>query len=407
MASIAGEQFPNNPSTWTYNVTSIPTGYTLSSVQLPNGWTIQSTGAIVLGAQDFDFNVGIGSGTIVIIYTDGTLFDQGTLDVFCDPRKMGEEIIQDGVIFVPSTETLTPIFCTPDTNCVFGLPVFADPDRPTNFLNNDKTDFYFYGNASVSGIVMVLQKFAVGGGTGWTDIETIIDNTYGNFFSYGKSPDFLGNVFVDDFNKQYTGIFLEWLKVYAVHGKGRFRMKVVQTDIFSIQSTFYSKAEYCLARWNCHNSEGTVKIEFVNEGLRGTMDDNTVQIDYATGWSSEIRLKGIFKSDSYGFNKEFNQYGDADFNAFRPIINEQIPKYKLQVKPVPGWLDWYLSTNVLQADDILMTDFNPKNRHSFVRVPVINDGDLTLINEEYKNPLATVEIKLSYGQNSLRKRLSG
>ncbi len=185
-------------------------------------------------------------------------------------------------------------------------------------------------------------------------------------------------------------------------------MKVTKTDIFSIETSFYSNAQYCLQKWNCYNSNGTVKLEFLNQGLRGTMDDNSVQVDYSTpsGWRSEIRLKGIFKSDSYGYVKEYNQYGDDDFNSFKPIVNEQNPKFKLQTKPVPGWVDWYLSTNVLQADKILITDFNPQNRHSFNRIPVINDGDLTVINEEYKNMLAAVELKLAYGQNSLRKRNS-
>ncbi len=74
---------------------------------------------------------------------------------------MGEEIKQDGVVFVPTTEVDSPIFCNSNEDCpVFSLPVFADPDRPTNSLNNDKSDFYFHGDAFISAIKMTLQKLA-------------------------------------------------------------------------------------------------------------------------------------------------------------------------------------------------------------------------------------------------------
>ncbi len=401
--SIVGSQFVEDGDTNTYVVSGIAAGYTLFSVVLPFGWTVNSTGAIITGSQSFDFNVGIGSGTIIIKYVNGGVYDIIYVDVYSGACKMGEEIKQDGVVFIPAVVVPPPVFCDVNPDCTFPLKVFADPDLPLNKMNNDKSDFYFYGDSSILAITMVVQKYSNGS---WSDIETIVDSTYGSFFPYGKHPDFSGNNFVDDFNKQYTGIFLEWIKIYSVYGIGRYKMKVTRTDIFGDDTTFYSKAEYCLQKWNCHATNGTIRIETINQGLRGTLDDNTIQIDYSTGWNSEIRLSGIFKSAGYSYTKEYNQYGDMEYNSFKPIINEQITKYKLQIKPVPGWMDWYLSTNVLQADQILITDFNPRNRHTFVQFPVINDGDVTILNEEYKNVLSPIELNLSYGQNSLRKRNS-
>lgn len=399
--SITGNQFVQNGDTKTYIVSGIGVGYTLSSIVLPNGWTTNSTGAIVAGVQSFGFNVGIGSGTIIITYVNSGVYDTVYYDVYSGATRMGEEIKQDGVIYIPPIINSLPVYCNV-CDSAFTLNVFADPDDQANFNNNDKSEFYLTGTAGILSITFVLQKYI---SVGWQDIVTIIDNSFGNFFPFGKHPDLSGNNFTDDFNKKYTGLFLEWIKVYLVHGTGRYRIKVTQTDIFSASTNTYSKAEYCLKKWNCHNTNGTVKIETLNQGLRGTLDDSSIQIDYSTGWKGEIRLPAFFETDETTNNREYNQYGDADYNAFKPIIDEQIPKYNLQIKAVPGWIEWYLSTNVLQADKTLVTDYNQYNRHSLVRIPV-KDGILKILAKKYPNPFAPIEIKFTFGQNNLRRRNS-
>lgn len=402
MIIIAGDQFVETGEVRTYSVSGIPAGYALDSLVMPSGWTISATGAIVAGSQDFDLNVAIGSGTIIATYVNAGLYQVGYLDVYSSACRMGEEITRSAIL-VPVINPVVPVaFCEDNSACVFSLPVLADPGDPTNTLNNDKSEIYFYGNIAISSIVIILQRFSKGV---FSDIETIIDNSYGRFFEYGKSPDFSGNNFTDDYGKKYTGMFIDWLLVYNDYGAGRYRIKVVQTDIFSGVTTIYSKSEYCLKKYNCHFTEGTIRIETFNQGLRGTLDDMVNQIDYSTGWNGMIRFRGTFKQLEPVYNKEYNQYGDADNNAFRPIIDEQIPKYKLQIKPVPGWVDWYASTNILQADRILITDYNSKSRHSFIQVPV-KDGVMKIVNEEYKNPLAVIEIEFAFGQNNLRKRNS-
>lgn len=403
MITITGDQFIESGEIRSYSVVNIPSGYTLSSVVLPEGWTISSTGIISGGGQYFDFNTGVGSGTIIITYIKAGIKKAVYLDVYSSACRMGEEIMRTGIL-IPSIDPVIPVaFCEDESECKYSLPVFAAPDDPSSKLNNDKSEFYFYGNSAVASIVMKLQKFFNGA---FSDIETIVDNSYGQFFAFGKSPDFSGNNFTDDFGKTYTGILLDWLLVYNEFGAGRYRMKIEQNILFSPDTTvIYSKSDYCLKKYNCHSLNGTIRIETLNQGLRGTLDDMKNQIDYSSGWKGMIRLYGTFKQLNPTYNKEYNQYGDADNNSFKPIIDEQIPKYKLQIKPIPGWIDWYISTNVLQADSILITDYNSKSRHSFIQVPV-KDGVFELVNEEYKNPLAVIEVGFTFGQNNLRKRNS-
>lgn len=402
MITVSGDQYVESGEVRHYVVAGIPSGYSLVGLELPTSWSIAATGALVAGQQEFNLNTAIGSGTIVATYSNGTYTQSGYLDVYSGATRMGEEIMRAGTI-IPVVIPVVPIaFCEDLSECIYSLPVLADPADPTNPMNNDKSEFYFYGNAAITAITMTLQKASNGI---FEDKVTLIDGSYGQFVEYGKHPDFSGSAFTDDYGKKYTGVFLDWLLVFNDFGAGNYRMKVQQTDIFSGVTTAYSKAKYCLKKYNCHFTEGTIRIETLNQGLRGTLDDKAAQVDYSTGWNGQIRLRGIFKQLDPTYNKEYNQYGDGDNNAYRPIIDEQVPKYKLQIKPVPGFIDWYISTNVLQADRILITDYNSRSRHSFIQVPV-KDGTFKILNEEYKNPLAVIELEFNYGLNNLRRRNS-
>ncbi len=405
MITISGDQFVESGEVRSYIVSGIPIGFTFYLIELPEGWSVNTTGPIISNTQTFDLNTGIGSGTIVITYEGVSSQDLKStyLDVYSSATRMGEEIKQDGCKMIPSISPVIPVaFCDDDSDCVSSLLVFADPDDTTNLLNNDKSEFYFYGNASVVSIDMILQKFENGS---FSDVDAIANNSYGRFFPFGQAPDFSGNTFTDDYGKKYTGVLINWIDVYSAFGAGRYRMKVTQINIFALENTFYSQSEYCLKKWNCHIMNGTIRIETLNQGFRGSLSDMANQIDYSSGWNGQIRLLGSFKQLDPSYNKEYNQYGDADKNAYKPYIDEQVPKYKLQIKSAPGWLDWYISTNVLQADSILVTDFNKKSRHSFIRVPV-KDGVFRLVNEEYKLPFAVIEVEFSFGQNNLHRRNS-
>ncbi len=407
MIAITGPQFVRNGDDYIYIVTGInPTDLFLSAT-LPNGWDLVDFDPISGTTQNFYIEAGIGSGTFIFTYEVGGVITKFYYDVFCSSTRRGEQIAQNGAIFIPSSTNIVPPVICGISRCPYTLEVFADEDEPANELNNDKSDFYFYGNAGVASIAMTLQKLVSGT---WTDSVVLNSSAYGSFFAFGKHPDFSGADFTDDFGKQYTGIFLNWLTVLQNKGFGTYRMKIVYTDIFAVASTYYSQAQYALYQWNCYKPNGTVRIELFNEGLRGSLEDNRIQIDYSTGWRSQIRLRGLFLYKGSSYVKEYNQYGDADYNAFKPIIHEQSSKYSLTKLQVPAWLIWYLSTNVNQADSILITDYNTSNRFALVKTPVMSDGDIALNDNNLTDPtgsiLISTKLNFAYSQNNLRKRNS-
>lgn len=419
---LSGCQFLD-PAVHDFTVTGIPGGYTFDSAETPQGWVMGVPGAIALGEQTIPFTVGIGSGTLLIHYSNGTNLITALMDVYVNACRMGEEIMRVGILLPqpPFKSVPTDPPCDPCDNsvCPFVMDVYADLVEPNNPLHNDKSDFFglkYMGGPGISAIVMTLQKNTTFGGCNWIDKIVFAEtgdsesgpiNPYGSFFQYGGSPSFSGNAFVDDFGNQYTGLLLSWIKILQTFGAGQYRMKIVYTSALDGSTvTTYDERMFCLREWDCHRTNGTVRIETTNIGLRGMMDDSSIQIDYSSGWYSQIRFKGKFMYKPSTYSREYNQYGDGEFNAFKPVINEQVPNYRLQLKPIPGWVDWYMSTNVLQADKILITDFNSRSRHTFLQTPV-KDGEMEIINEEYKNPYAVLEFKFTYGQNNLRKRNSG
>src|ERR1035437_10071806 len=169
MSLLTGNQFVQDGDTKIWNVTGVPSGYIYHSIVLPDGWTVNTMGSLSGGNQAFTLNTGIGSGTIIIEYSQHGFPNAIVyLDVYSGATRMGEEIKQDGIIFVPPVIHTPPIFCDV-CDSAFPLSVFADPSNPTNFNNNDKTGFYLVGNAGISAITMTLQQYI---SSAWQDIET-------------------------------------------------------------------------------------------------------------------------------------------------------------------------------------------------------------------------------------------
>ncbi len=418
--TITGNQFVKVADSQAYTVAGIPSGYVLSNVMMPNAWTPFSLGAIAAGSQIITFTVGIGSGTLGISYSKDGKTKTVYLDIYTGATRMGEELKEDGAVLVfPAISAPVSPFNPPacgdediygqQPDCIFKLDVFADLTDGNADIFNDKSDFYYYDTVEVSDKILTLQKNTNNcGGCTWEDVIEFPDGPeYGDFFAYGKSPDFSGDDFVDDYGKKYTGLLLNWYSVLDDFGAGQYRMKISSTNAFtSVVTETYDVRLFCLHQKNDYNMDSSVRIDTINSGLRGTLNDKTIQIDYGTAWEGQIRFKGIFYETKPSYNKEFNQYGDADFNTMKPIIHELSPKFVMDIKPVPGWADWILENYIMLADEILITDYNTSNRKVLIKVPVINENGIDTKDEVFMNQLAWSQLFFSYAQNNLRKRNS-
>jgi hypothetical protein len=306
---------------------------------------------------------------------------------------LGEEIKESDIIQIPDEPgRKDPPIVNPDLpGCDFNLVVFADKTS-TDALKNDKSEFLRWGGGGITDINFALQKYINGN---WVTQDQLDNNDYGTLFPYGYRT--------DAFGKTYAGYLLDWKLVIDEFNEGTYRVKTTYTDAFEVDSYAYSQ-QFCLQQYFDHRAKRTVRIESYMRGLNGDVLTPNLYIDYGSSWYQQIRLCGRMLFTKSSYTKEYNQYGDTSFNAYKPIINEQSPKFSLELKPIPGWLDFYLSTNVLQADSISITDYNPLNRHALVSVPVMNDGEYTPKNNNGLDPLSAVTLDFAYAQNSLRSR---
>jgi hypothetical protein len=312
----------------------------------------------------------------------------------------GEEIKQDSVLVNNAQGSTTCLQRQP--LCPYDLKVFANLNNNL-YLENDKSDFLYYGDPLVSNIQFTLQKSADScDDNAWSDVAVISNSSYGQFFEFGKSLDFLNNYFTDEFNKKYTGLMLSWKSVLTAFGTGFYRMKITYTDTNAVDTVGYDSRKFCLRNYNCNLVDKTVRIETVNIGLRGSLSDQLNYTDYSTGWNGQIRLEGLLRYRESNYNSEYSVYGTGQFNVKKPYIDEQNPKFTLSLKQIPGWMQWYASTNILQADSIIVTDYNLANDRELTRIPLIKDGAFSPIDNKLANPHSSVTIPMAYAKDNLR-----
>jgi len=306
---------------------------------------------------------------------------------------LGEEIREANIINIPDEpERKDPPIVSPDLpGCDFSLVVFGDKTS-NDPLKNDKSEFLRWGAGGITDITFELEKKVA---NSWSLAKILDDNDYGTLYPYGFRT--------DAFGKTYAGFLMNWKAVIDNDGEGTYRLKTIYTDAFDVETYAYSQL-FCLQQYFDHRAKRTVRIESYMKGLNGDLLTPNLYIDYGSSWYQQIRLCGRLLYTKSSYTKEYNQYGDTSFNAYKPIINEQSPKFSLELNPIPGWLDFYLSTNVLQADSIFITDYNPLNRHALVSLPVMNDGDYSPKNNNGLDPLSAVTLDFAYSQNSLRSR---
>ena len=309
-------------------------------------------------------------------------------------QEMGEEIKEDNIILIRTDEKPgeKPSGMAPTIDCPFALKVLADAGS-SDPIKNDKSSILKWAGASVENITFTLQKRECGGS--WTDATALYDDTFGTMYEYGFRTDI--------YEKTYAGYLLNWKMVLATYGEGNYRIQTTYHLLMGGTSTEVTE-EYCLQQYYDHRADGTIRIEATMKGVNGDVLTPSLYIDYGSAWYQQIRLQGRMYYTKSTYTKETNQYGDGQFNAFRYVVNEQTPKFTVELKPIPGWLDFYLSTNVLQSDVLLLTDYNRKNRHALVSIPVMNDGEYLPKNNDYASKYSAVTLEFSYAQNQLRSR---
>jgi len=303
---------------------------------------------------------------------------------------LGEEIKDDFIILKENPVATVDSLDIPASavkECPFDLIVLAD-DSGSEF-SNDKSSVLFRYNAAVASIEMRLQQKQ---GSVWVDVDVLDNNDVGEFFSLG--------FIIDEKNRNYIGYLIHWARVLAIHGAGTYRVKTFETTILGTGNK--TTQEWCLKEYTPERAEGTVKLEIITNSVRGDIDDETDFIDFGdVNWYNSYRLCGMFGFDTSDYVEEHTIFQNGSKQYVR---DEQTPKYKLKLKRLPGWLHNIIKTDILQADEIDITDYNKNNPNTHIQRPVRRNGNYEpQWDERKRSKLAPVEIQFENRFDNLRK----
>jgi len=310
---------------------------------------------------NYQFQDGEGGGAALEI---GTAFKQDFLQILENP--------------IPKeTRALTVALQSPEI-CCFEMPVFAETVF-TSDLNNDIRSPIFFWNNGYSTAVMELQKLV--GGVFVTS-AALIDDTFGTFFPFGFHT--------TRFSENTNGYLVEWAKVLAIKGTGVYRVKATGTLIVGGTQDQFS-LDFCLREYNAFEIDGTVRIEYFTNKIIGDKNNDLKKLDFVgLNWRNQLRLpNSIFGADNSEFEEEFTKYENGEEVE---LEDSQVEKYDLHTGLLPVEVHRIIKIEILQANRVIMTDYNEQNPTPHVNREVKRDSNYEPV-WDLKAPLSPVTVR--------------
>ena len=283
-------------------------------------------------------------------------------------------------------------------DCCYDLIAFVHPPLITDPQKNDKYHYLFRFDKDLvpSTALLKLQKHD----GGWNDVVNLTDNTYGTFEVYGY---FTSTVT----NERYTGYLIDWIKVYNVHGLGHYRVSCTAEDIFTNQSILFGFS-FCLKIYSAEQADGTVRIEWVHNGIVGNAEVDEKVIDYSElNLYQQFRINNGSKFSWTGATEE-KESNWLQTGEMLDISRKQNQTLSLLIGRAPVEIHEILLFDAFMADTIQVTDYNNVNfirgSKNFFKKQVKKNGGYS-IEDTGQSLLASVEVELEAAINNHNKQL--
>lgn len=293
-------------------------------------------------------------------------------------------VIKQGIPENPTLSYLDSI----SRRCCFKLPVVAD-EASSDDYKNDSTSFFF----GYSDIVNDADLHLFNGDD--EDLGSLFGSGYGTEYAYG---------FHEDGGKTYIGYLINWKNVLDDIGEGKYYVKCI-ADLITGGTYEETSFTYCLYQFAAYRVEWTVRIDFYHNGLIGNRDIDTDFVSYKDlNWFNSIRIpNAIILDETSEYEIEEVQYTNGQYEDAR---NEQTVLYRIEVASVPNWLHRYLKIDVLQSDNMYVTDYSTNNPlKPFVNKNLKMRGNYTPNWIEMAQQ-SSVNVQLTPKFNNLRKKFS-
>lgn len=285
-------------------------------------------------------------------------------------------------------DPIIPIDANPFKKCCYDLKVFADTTDADEYKNDYSSSLQIFPiNYSVT---MKLQKVENGV---WVDKATLSGNTYGTYYAQGFRT-------VD--NNDYVGYKIEWRKVLdesvSGFGPGKYR---IHFDGGTASKYSY---EYCLSPYTTKAADKTVRITWLWNSVIGDYNSEEVRDFVGMEWLNQIRFSNsIFGFKKAPFTTESTLFDNGKEVSYKKNFREE---YKLEIRNLPNELAEIVVYDILQADDIWLTDYNSENNSgSYVEQNVEINGEYSP-NYGNKRPELLLEINFIDKFNNRTKKYS-
>lgn len=270
--------------------------------------------------------------------------------------------------------------------CDFLLPVLAQLVGSDN-LKNDVTSVYFGYSDYITGVTLKLYKCD-------DEVEVLNVNSWGQFYAYG---------FHEDEGKKYIGYKIFWQSILldVDLGEGEYYIKAECTTITG--GTFEEESiRYCLKSYTNARADETVRLEWINNGYLGNINNDRDVISYkGLNWYNSLRLpNAIVNREKSEYESEEIQYSSGQIDD---VTDEQTIIFDLEIAPIPNFLHKIIKTEALQSDELKVSDYNANNPLK----PFLNK-DLKRVggyepNWQLNAKYSSVTIQLKPKYNNLRK----
>jgi hypothetical protein len=259
------------------------------------------------------------------------------------------EVIKQDFKLIPVDQTAgTDDVDIPDATlrCCFIWTVYASL-ASTDSDKNDFRSFLKRYNDGVTGVDMWLQKDVNGT---FVDQTQLTDDTYGTYYGFG---------FETRDNESLVGYKLNWRDVLAFDGIGIYRIRFDVTKVDTTQVDQFSD-EYCLKNYHSISVDKSLRFEFTNNSIIGDPFDQTRIQDFtALNWVDQIRIPlGTLTGETSTFEQESVKYSNGNQVD---VTQKQDPTYQLIIGKLPYTVHQFIKSNVMQADEILITDYTSQN----------------------------------------------
>jgi len=290
---------------------------------------------------------------------------------------------------LPTTPTIDlPASKLSDCCGDFSLKALADTGSSDQF-KNDVSGFIWWFDPVIDTALLELYKFENGA---WVKKDDLDSATYGTYYTYG--------FFTNDAGEKFVGYQLEWKEVLDAFDAGSYKVACLVTSAIGGDATLYSY-EYCLKQYTPDAANGTILIEYNINHLMGISTNDLVKKDFGTlNWYNSLRVPGYFGFPSSQYEKDYVQYENGQRVW---VSDEQEPEYTLKTKPIPAFLHDILRTDVVQADVVLITDYNSKNAASWVQKAVQCTSGYEPDWKVLQSKLSKIELKFRQEYNNLKK----